>query len=81
VVTLQVRTTNGSMAVLFFFHESYKSLDQHVKGKVNEHSIRRQAHYVFTLDIPLKLLCKTIERKTKRKCVFNAGTTNFDSAL
>jgi len=50
---------------LIFFHERYKSLDQHVKGKVNEHSIRRQAHYVFTLDIPFKLLSKTIERKTK----------------
>jgi hypothetical protein len=58
---------------LIFFHERYKSLDQDVKGKVNEHSIRRQAHYVFTLDIPLKLLCKTIERKTKRKCVLKAG--------
>jgi hypothetical protein len=41
---------------LIFFHERYKSLDQDVKGKVNEHCIRRQAHYVFTLDIPLKLL-------------------------
>jgi hypothetical protein len=41
---------------LIFFHERYKSLDQDVKGKVNEHTIRRPAHYVFTLDIPLKLL-------------------------
>jgi hypothetical protein len=66
---------------LIFFHQSYKSLDQDVKGKVNEHFIRRQAHYVFTLDIPLKLLCKTIERKTKRKMCLNAGKTKFESAL
>jgi hypothetical protein len=66
---------------LIFFHESYKSLDQDVKGKVNEHFIRRQAHYVFTLDIPLKLLCKTIERKTKRKCVLKAGSHKFVSPL
>jgi hypothetical protein len=73
--------TNGSMAVLIFFHERYKSLDRDVKGKVNEHFIRRQAHYVFTLDIPLKLLCKTIERKTKRKCVLKAGRHKFESTL
>jgi hypothetical protein len=44
-------------------------------------SFAPRAHYVFTLDIPLKLLSKTIERKTKRKCVLKAGRHKFESAL
>jgi hypothetical protein len=66
---------------LIFFHERYKSLDQYVKGKASGHFIRQQAHYVSTLDIPLKLLSETIERKTKRKCVLNAGRHKFESVL
>jgi len=69
------------MAVLFFFHERYKSLDHPVKGKVNEPFIRRQAHYVFTLDRMIRLLLKFSERKKQKKCVVNAGRAKFISAL
>jgi hypothetical protein len=40
---------------LLFCSERYKSLDQHVKGKVNGHA-HRKGSTVSTLDIPIRLL-------------------------
>ena len=44
---------------------------------MNEHSFAERAHFVFTLDIPLKLLSKADERKTKRNVFLGRGKAKF----
>jgi hypothetical protein len=42
-------------------------------------TLTAQGRSVSTLDIPLKFLCKTNERKTKRKCVMKGRKAKFVS--
>jgi hypothetical protein len=44
-------------------------------------TLAAQGPIVSTLDIPLKLLCKTNERKTKRKCVLKGRKAKFVSRM
>jgi len=52
---------------LLFCSERYKSLDTHVKGKVNGHP-PQEGPVVSTLDIPIRLLSSALAEKQKGKC-------------